>query len=128
MSFTYDLDTAIGQVRLLITDTSEERLIFSDAEIAAFLSLEGQDVRYSAAQALDTIASQQALLLKVIERLDLKTDGAKLAAELRARAKSLREQSDASVGEDADFDWAEQVYSPFGYPQRLRNELMRSGL
>jgi hypothetical protein len=123
MTFTYDPTTPRGQVRLLCTDVDSANQIFSDAEIDAFLTLEANDVRYGAAQALDTIASQQALVLKVIRLLDLQTDGAKVAAELRARAVGLREQSDA----DASFDVVEMVPNDFAARERIWKEFLRGG-
>lgn len=86
----YDLSTAAGQVRLLINDTDETRAVFSVDEIAAFLTLEGDNVKLAAAQALDTIADDEALTSKAIRSQDLTTDGAKVAAILRARAATLR--------------------------------------
>jgi hypothetical protein len=61
-----------------------------------------EDVRLAAAQALDTIATNEALVQKVLRTQDLQTDGAKLSAELRARAAGLRAQvaAGATDGED----------------------------
>lgn len=93
----YDPSTAAGQVRLLINDTGAAP-VFTDGEIDAFLTLGGGtalgQVMRAAAQALDTLASNEALLSKVIRTQDLATDGAKVGAELRARAVTLREQAD----------------------------------
>lgn len=116
--FTYDVNTDRGKVRLLIFDYDEENpdvQIFTDVEIDAFLTLENSDIRLAAAQALDTIASREALIQKVIKTQDgFQTDGAKLAAELRARAKSLREQVEEGIGAPEDA-WAiaEWVLDPF---------------
>jgi hypothetical protein len=96
-----DFTTAEGQVRLLINDVNEARLIFADAEITAFLLLEGSNVKRAAAQAVDTIADNEALASKVITDHQLQTDGAKLADALRKRAKALRDQADV---EDEDGD------------------------
>lgn len=117
-------------VRLLSTDTIATRPLFSDEEIGAFLALEGNNVRYAAAQALDTIASNQALLQKAVELPDLKTDGAKLAKELRERATALRAQADASSADDTDinFDWAEMVTGPFSERERLYAQYQRGGV
>ncbi len=84
-----DVDT----VRLLTADQLEPpNQLFTDRELMVFLSLEAGNIRRAAAQALDTIASSEVLVSKVITSQDLSTDGAKVAAELRARADSLREQ------------------------------------
>ena len=89
------------KVRLLITDTDREHEIFTNIEIDAFLDMEEDDIRGAAALALETIATNEALTLKVIKLLDLQTDGAKLAETLMKRAEKLREQSDAA---DEEFD------------------------
>lgn len=97
---TVDPATDIGRVRLLATDLDEVSPLFSDAQIQAFLDMGNGRVKRAAALALETIAVSEALVSKVIRTLDLSTDGAKVAAELRARAKALRDEDDA----DED-DW-----------------------
>jgi len=84
------------RVRLLITDTNAEKQIFRNEEIDEFLAMNGDDVRMAAAEALETIATSEALTLKVIKLLDLSTDGAKLADTLMKRAEKLREQSESN--------------------------------
>jgi len=103
-SITTDTATDIGMVRLLCTDLDDAAPLFTDDQIQAFLTLEGS-VRLAAAQALETIASSEALVSKKIRTLDLQTDGPAVAAELRARAKTLREQAEAAgEGNAAVFD------------------------
>lgn len=85
----YDPSTPAGRVRLLCTDTDSTRPIFEDAEIAAFIALEG-DTFNAAALALETIAVNEALVQKRIKLLDLSTDGPAVAASLLTRAKELR--------------------------------------
>ena len=90
---TYDPTTPVGQVRLLINDTTVDTTdgpVFSDAEISTFLTLCQSSPKRAAARALETIAADEALTSKVIRDHELSTDGAKLAAELRALAASLR--------------------------------------
>lgn len=102
---TLDPTTDIGLVRLLITDVDEDNLLFDDAQITAFLTLEGGTVKLAAAAALDAIARSEALVSKVIRTQDLATDGAKLAAELRASATELRRQvSDGDSDDDGGFE------------------------
>jgi hypothetical protein len=91
---TLDPTTNIGRVRLLATDLDEVTPLLEDAQIEALLDLEAGRVRRAAAQALDTIASSEALVSKKIRTLDLSTDGPAVAKELRERARSLREQDD----------------------------------
>lgn len=93
LPITRDPTTAVGMVRLLISDVDDAVPVFTDVEIAGFLTLEGDNTRLAAAQALDTIASNEVMVSKVIRTQDLQTDGAKVAAELRARAKGLRDQA-----------------------------------
>ena len=103
--------TAIGQVRLLIPDveqlenlknpSSPASYIFDDAQIQAFITLYGDNVKRAAAQAKLTLATSEALISKVIKTDDLATDGAKLGAELRAQAAELRKEADSDDLYDA---------------------------
>lgn len=104
-----DYSTDVGRVRLLIPDTDEQNALLIDPQINALLDMEGS-VKLAAASALELIASNEALVGKVITTQDLSTDGPKVAAELRARAAGLRQQVDDGVGDDnvglaiVDFD------------------------
>lgn len=102
-STTPEPATAVTQVRTLIADLDTgEGQLFTDAQLQAFLDLEDGNVRRGAADALDAVAVSELLVSKVIRSQDLSTDGAKVAAELRARAKDLRAQADAAAD---DADW-----------------------
>lgn len=103
MAFTYQVDTPLGQVRLLLNDVDADTAVFDDAEIDAFLALEGQSVKRAAAQAIDTNATNEALASKVLRTQDLATDGAKLADSLRKHAAELRRQADDQDDEDGFF-------------------------
>lgn len=94
-----DFETAAGRVRLLLNDVDEANLVFTDQEIAAFLALEGDNVKRAAAQAIDTNADNEALASKVIKDHQVTTDGAKVADALHKRATELRHQADVE-GED----------------------------
>jgi hypothetical protein len=124
VAFTYDPSTDRGKVRMLITDRNEAKAIFTDAEIDAFLELEDQGVRRAAAAALETIATDQALVLKVITTLDLQTDGAKLSDSLLKRARALRDTDDELGG----FDYAEMPESIFSQRERLDKQALRGAL
>jgi hypothetical protein len=123
-SYTYDLSEPAGQVRLLLNDVSAP-WVFTDAEIDAFLALEGGSVKRAAAQAIDTNADNEALASKVLTDHDLSTDGAKLADSLRRRAAVLRGQADAEdddtgfyfgvVPLDTDTTWPERTQRPAGW-------------
>jgi hypothetical protein len=99
-----DYSTSIGQVRLLIPDVEQldnldnpsvaDAYLFNDAQIQAFLSMNKNNVKRSAAQAKLVLATSEALINKVIKSYDFSTDGAKLGAELRAQADQLQKDAD----------------------------------
>jgi hypothetical protein len=128
MSFTYNasLSTDRDKVRLLATDVDVANPIFTDAEMDAFMSLEDSNIKRSAALALETIARNQVLVLKVIRLLEIQTDGASVARELRMQADKLREQADRdeAASDGGAFDWAEMVVDDFS----LRNRFVSSAL
>ncbi len=118
MSFTYDVTTDAGRVRLLIPDTDAENHLLEDAEVTALLALETGDVRRAAAAALELIASSEALVSKKIRSQDFATDGPAVAKELRERAALLRAQAEeAALNADGDEVGLEIVdFNPFaGY-------------
>jgi chromosomal replication initiation ATPase DnaA len=102
------------QVRLLISDTDPSPL-FSTTEIADFLAINADSVRRAAAQALDTIASNEALVSKKITTQDLQTDGPAVAASLRQAATELRRQADAGEGDDGTDGFEIVEYKPYPY-------------
>lgn len=131
-TFTYDLDSIdstllnISYIRNRIRDIDATIPIFVDAEIKAFLVMEGFNIKRTSALALETIAANEVMVQKVIKILQLSTDGAKVAAELRANAKLLRDQADnEALAEGATFDIAEWVVDDFSYRQRILNEGIR---
>lgn len=131
MSFTYNasLSTDRDKVRLLATDVDAANPIFTDAEVDAFMSLEGSNVKRSAALALETIARNQVLVLKVIRLLEIQTDGASVARELRMQAENLRAQADRdeASSDGGAFDWAEMVVDDFSLRNRFVSSALRSG-
>jgi hypothetical protein len=108
---------------MLIADRDERGALFSDEEISAYLSMCGS-VFLAAAQALETMAASEVMVLKRIKMLDLQTDGPAQAKELRELAASLRQQDDQA----GLFDIAEQVYSPFGERERYLKQGLRRAL
>jgi hypothetical protein len=90
-----DYSTPRGQVRLLIADTDLSRLVLTDDQIDGYLTMNAASVRRSAADALDAIATSEALISKVLRTADgTSTDGAKVADSLRKQAATLRAQAD----------------------------------
>jgi len=99
-----DPTTPVGLVRLLITDTDEAFPLFTDAQLVAFLTAEGDVVKRGAALALETIATSETLIGKKITTQDLSTDGPAVAKALMDRAKVLRGQADTEAGPVDDPD------------------------
>nr|WP_297424780.1 hypothetical protein [uncultured Actinotalea sp.] len=101
-----------GQVRLLVGDVDEDNLLLTDDQVHGFLTMHGVPadaaeapvaaIRRAAADALDTIASSEALVSKKIRSQDLSTDGPAVAAALRAHAVQLRVLADAADDDDVD--------------------------
>lgn len=109
-----DYETDEGKVRLLIADTDENHLIFEDAQISGFLAIaRNNSIKRAAADALDAIATSEALIGKVIRTQDLQTDGAKLADALRKHATELRRQAD----DDDETDGAASYFDTVPGPQ-----------
>lgn len=93
------LTTDLRRLRLLIADTDPGNRLFRVDELQDFLDIEGT-LKLAAAQALDTIASSEALVSKKIRTQDLSTDGPAVAKELRERAVELRRQVAEGEGDD----------------------------
>jgi len=131
MSVSYDLGTDIGVCRLLATDSNIALPILQDEEYQAFLNLENEDIKLAAAQALDTIATNEALVYKTIRILDLTTDGSKTAASLMARATALRlqvKEDEAAAEAGTDFDWSEEVVDAASERERIINQALRGAI
>lgn len=97
-----DYTSPVGQVRLLIADLDEASFLIPDEQINGYLALNASSVRRAAASCLDAMATSEVLMSKVIKSQDLTTDGAKVAAELRAQAATLRAQADAEEAVEDD--------------------------
>lgn len=125
MAFSYDASTDAGKVRLLIADTHELTAIFSDEEITAFLEfteVDGENtVLLAAALACESLAVDAVRTLKVLQMLDLKTDGAAVARALRQQATAWREQAEKEV----TFEVIEMIASPFAWTEHV-NKLRAS--
>ncbi len=137
MASTYspnDLDTDRNKVRFLIPDTNTAGdHALEDEEIDVCLSMEGNNVKLSAALALETIAGNEALKLKVLTVGDIKTDGADLgnfllkkAAGLRKQAADAKAETDKAVG--LPFATAEIGHGIFGIDAVLANQRLRDAL
>ena len=128
MAFTTDVTTDIGLVRVKISDTNSAKPIFNDDVIERMLSFEG-DVLRASAGCLEAIAASQALKLKVIQVLTLKTDGAKLSEALLKLAQSYRTQADFNDAASGGlFDIAETTDSDFAWREKLEKEILRQAI
>lgn len=124
----YGLNNPMGLISFVTPPNAGEVIIttyhhalLTDDNIQTFLDINGANVRRAAADALDTIASSEALIQKRITMLDLQTDGKAVAEALRAHAKALRDQeTEFTEEEDGLFDYAEMQFSPFGRIPRQR--------
>lgn len=126
MAFTYEPSTDIGRVRRTIPDKDEAVAFWSDAEIQSFLDDE-DGWRRATALALETMASDAALVLQVIKVQNITTDGSKVAQALMARASQLRAQAnDIDAADDDGFAIVPQVYNDFSYREVLTKDAMRN--
>jgi hypothetical protein len=128
MSFTYDTTTQVGLVRLLIPDRGQPNALFSDEEINAMINMElSSHPKRAAALALETIASDRAMVLQVITTNGLSTNGEAVARALQKRADSLREQAmnEEAAQDGGAFDWAEMVTGNFSYRERSWSQIMK---
>jgi hypothetical protein len=127
MTFTYQPTTEIGKVRMLIPDRVEENAVFSDEELQAYLNMNDSNMRRAAAEALETIASDEAMTLKVITTLDISTNGASTSDAILRRAALLRQQAeDADAGEEGGmFDYAEMAPNAFTRRERVWKQAQR---
>lgn len=116
------VELAYSFVMLLDADIQD----FIDIEsLQADVSTSDLDVRLAAADALDAIASSQALIQKKIKILDLETDGPALAKALRDHAVTLRKQVFDQDFVEGGFDIAELVYDDPSWLEKVIKDRMR---
>lgn len=114
------LTSTVGRIRKYIPDlvlledpkdpSADPSYYFSDLELAGFAA-EYSDadkparhqIRRAAADALDALANNDALVLKKIKTEDLETDGPAVANALRRGAMNLRNQADVEEAEEGSF-------------------------
>lgn len=118
-TFPPDLTTGVGRVRKYVPDlvlledpkdpAAEPMYYFSDAEVEGFLAEYADtgerptraQVKRAAADVIDALANNEALVLKKIKTEDLETDGPATANALRAGARALRSQAQDEDEADA---------------------------
>lgn len=107
-----NLDSPVGRVRKYVPDlvqledtknpAAPKQYYFSDDEISGFIGEYTEtgieptrsQVKRAAADIIDALANNEALVLKKIKTEDLQTDGPATANALRAGARALRQQAD----------------------------------
>ena len=122
-TYTYDLATDIGAVRLMIGDTDIDPTtdaVFSDEEIQAFLTAEGSVLAASAA-ALEATAASRARLAKMLKSLNFAKDSRGVARELLDTAKALRAREAPAYG------GAEKAYSDLSARDIILRQALRDG-
>lgn len=119
-----DYNTPVGQIRLLIADVDTgENQIFTDEQLEGYLSITRDSVKRAAADALDAIATSEALISKVIQTQDRSSNGAAVADALRKHANALRARADEEEAAEND----EPFFTAFNLtgPDRQEGEEMR---
>lgn len=137
-SYSYNLATAVGQVRLLIDDRDmssvstalplEQRsAIFTDEEIQQFLTDQGDSTYLAAAIALTTIAGNRQLLVMSRRIGKTEVNYGPVRKDLLDQAKQLRGLADLTAGGlNAPADGiAEQFLTDFAGRQIIENRWMR---
>jgi hypothetical protein len=123
---TYDVTTPRGQVRLLAFDFDVTDGTFDDTEIDAFLSINNQDVRLAAAQAVDVLAGNQSYAYKHAKTGDIMVDPSKATTLMKEYATELRRQVYEGSGDMSEqFDWAEGTYDEFSTRERVIKQFIR---
>lgn len=102
MSFSYDLSTPVGQIRLEIGDTDSATSAgvkppalsnFSDEELTYFYQQSGSNVLAAAARACEVLARLWARAGKSVRIRDYSIDSREKAGQYRDLARDLRERS-----------------------------------
>jgi hypothetical protein len=125
-----DYSTPVGQLRALVGDeeqyaeystNSTPAYMFSDDKLQALLAINRDKLKYAAADLIDQLATNEALVSKKIRTEDLQTDGASVANALRLHAQNLRtDQKREDAEDDAEFAFeiVDFVPQPANWPWR----------
>lgn len=93
MTYTYNLTTAIGKVRLLAQENVESSTVFTDEELQAFLNLHNDSLYQAAAAVLYSLAANKAKLAEKAKTNDgSERDLTVVAREIRDTAARLAAQ------------------------------------
>lgn len=129
MSFTYDPTTNIGRVRRTIPDKDESNAFWTDAEIESFLADEDNSWRRATALALETMASDDLLVLKVVKVQNIETNTDRMMLALLKRAQKLRDDAVVEEANAGDaFEVAEVIVTDFQLRERIMGQALRGAL
>ena len=111
MTWTYDLATAIGKVRLTTADKDATDVIFTDEEIQVYLTIHSQNVNLASADVLEAWAAEYGQSPSSENIGDYKYTQ-KVIDNMLAMAKRLRD-TDSSI---PYFTWSEMDIGVIGDP------------
>lgn len=120
MSFTYNLSTSIGRVRLNINDRVEPAT-FSDEELQAFLDQVGGDVNLATSMAFYTLAASSTGSAKRVSAGEYSEDLTDTAKQYLELAKQFAEQAAAVPAEAI----AENPSLDVGFREWYVNQVLR---
>ena len=111
MSFTYNLTTEIGKVRLFTGDKDSASYAFEDEEIQKFLELTNHNVYLASADMLRALASSEAKLVKKYKIGTKSVDKSGIIEALLKQAEALEERAMREPGAiiDSEIIFSEEV-------------------
>lgn len=122
--FTFATAPQVGTVVIAAKHT-----LLSDTQLSELLASypdSDNPIKLAAADALDSIASSEALIQKKIDMLDLKTDGPALARSLREHAANLRKLVFDKNSVEPSFEVIEQINDAPAYDEFLYKDYLKS--
>jgi len=105
----------ITLIRNLIGDVDPASQLLTDDQVDAYADLNPDAPLLAAAQALEVIAVSATLVMRKIRTNDLSTDGPAVSAELRALAKTFRQQHADNLAAADEWDGFDVVDTLPGY-------------
>ena len=124
-----DYSSQVGQVRLLIPDTTllenprdlqaEKTYLFTDEQIEAFLALNNGNIKLAAADAIDVVGTDVGLQMLVITTDDKATDGSKMISAMIARGKQLRARAKEELESETEFEIVDPDFFPLDFAWRM---------
>lgn len=105
MTFSYDLNTNIGKLRLEISDAVEETHLYSDEELQYFLNKANNDIQWARVFCYESrCAIESGLTGKEIQVGDIKIKGgADVGKNFCQMAKELRYYLETGLGVESSF-------------------------